>query len=144
PSDRRRWPDAFHADQIILILNGHRVYAAQPKTKLKKLRVELMLPDEKETDIDYIRRGLRRASVKMMHSQSYDIFDKVHLYMIWREEFSLPDPKDNQVAKYFEISRTEAQRVKAVANLDPEVRDDILKMEKRPAEEVVFTIANRP
>lgn len=144
PTDRRRWPEAFKADQIILILHGHRIHAAQPKTKLEKLRAELMLPAEGESDLDYIRRGLRRASVKMMHSQSYDIFDKVHLYMIWREEFSLPDPKDSHVAKYFEISRTEAQRVKAVANLDPEVRDDILKMEKRPAEEVVFTIANRP
>ena len=144
PTDRRRWPDAFRADQIILILHGHRVYAAQPKSKLQKLRVELMLPDEGENDLDYIRRGLRRASVKMMHSQGYDIFDKVHLYMIWREEYALPAPKDTQVAKYFEISRTEAQRVKTVANLDPGVRDDILKSKKRPADEVVFTIANRP
>jgi hypothetical protein len=103
-----------------------------------------MLPEERESDLEYIRRGLRRASVKMMHSQGYDIFDKVHLYMIWREEFSLPEPKDTEVAKYFEISRTEAQRVKTVANLDPGVRDDILKAEKRPADEVVFTIANRP
>ncbi len=144
PSDRRRWPDAFRSDQIILILHGHRIYAAQPKSKLDKLRVELMLPEEGETDLDYIRRGLRRASVKMMHSQSYDIFDKVHLYMVWREEFALPEPKDTEVAKYFEISRTEAQRVKTVANLDPDVRDDMLKSEKRPADEVVYTIANRP
>ena len=110
----------------------------------KMLRVELMLPEEGETDIDYMRRGLRKASVKMMHSQSYDIFDKVHLYMIWREEFSLSEPKDAQVAKYFEISRTEAQRVKTVANLDPVVREDILKLDKRPADEVVFSIADRP
>src|SRR5712691_12477491 len=144
PGDVCRWPDAFRPGQIILILHGHRIYAAQPKSKLQKLRVELMLPDEGETDLDYIRRGLRRASVKMMHSQGYDIFDKVHLYMIWREEFALPEPKDADVAKYFEISRTEAQRVKAVANLDPGVRDDILKSEKRPADEVVFAIANRP
>jgi hypothetical protein len=144
PTDRRRWPDAFRPEQIIVVLHGHRILAAQPKTTLEKLRVELMLPQEGESDLDYIRRGLRRASVKMMHSQSYDIFDKVHLYMIWREEFSLPEPKDAQVAKYFEISRTEAQRVKAVANLDPAVRDDILKEERRPAEEVIYTIANRP
>jgi hypothetical protein len=143
-SDRLRWPKEFRPDQIILILDGHRIYAAQPKSKLSKLRVELMLPEEGETDLDYIRRGLRRASVKMMHSQGYDIFDKVHLYMIWREEFALPEPKDTEVAKYFEISRTEAQRVKTVANLDPGVRDDILKADKRPADEVVFTIANRP
>src|SRR5207253_842006 len=69
PTDRRRWPDAFRPSQIILILHGHRIYAAQPKTKLQKLRVELMLPNEKETDLEYMRRGLRRASVKMMHSQ---------------------------------------------------------------------------
>lgn len=144
PTDRRRWPDAFKPDQIILILHGHRIHAAQPKSKLEKLRVELMLPEEGESDTDYIRRGLRRASVKMMHSQGYNIFDKVHLYMIWREEFALPEPKDAQVAKYFEISRTEAQRVKAVANLDPAVREDILRMERRPADEVVVTIASRP
>ncbi len=144
PSDRRRWPDAFQPSQIIVILHGHRIYRAQPKTKLEKLRVELMLPEEDETDIEYIRRGLRRASVKMMHSQSYDIFDKVHLYMIWREEYALPAPKDAEVAKYFEISRTEAQRVKTVASLDESVKEDILKDERRPADEVVFAIANRP
>src|SRR5207244_896830 len=141
PSDRRRWPDAFRPDQIILILHGHRVYAAQPRSKLQKLRVELMLPDDGESDLDYIRRGLRRASVKMMHSQGYDIFDKVHLYMIWREEFALPEPKDTEVAKYFEISRSEAQRVKVVADLDPGGREDIIKAEKRPAAAVVVAIA---
>jgi hypothetical protein len=144
PADRRRWPDAFRPDQIILILHGHRVFFAQPKSVLQKLRVELMLPDENEGDQEYIRRGLRRASIKMMHSQSYDIFDKVHLYMIWRQEFALEAPKDTDVAKYFEISRTEAQRVKTVANLDPTVRESILKSDRRPADEVVFTIANRP
>lgn len=144
PTDRQRWPDAFRPGQIIVILHGHRIYFAQPKSKLEKLRVELMLPDEGESDLDYSRRGLRRASVKMMHSQSYDIFDKVHLYMVWRQEFALEAPKDAQVAKYFEISRTEAQRVKVVANLDPHVREQILKAERRPAEEVVVTIANRP
>jgi hypothetical protein len=143
-TDRRRWPDAFGPEQIILILHGHRLFKAQPKSVLQKLRVELMLPEEDETDIDYMRRGLRRASVKMMHSQSYDIFDKVNLFMVWREEYALPAPKDAEVAKYFEISRTEAQRVKAVANLDEGVKEDILKAERRPADEVVFAIANRP
>jgi hypothetical protein len=144
PTDRRRWPDAFGPEQIVVILHGHRIFKAQPKSALQKLRVELMLPEEDEPDLDYIRRGLRRASVKMMHSQSYDIFDKVHLYMIWRDEYALPAPKDAEVAKYFEISRTEAQRVKTVANLDEGVKEDILKAEKRPADEVVFAIANRP
>jgi hypothetical protein len=144
PTDRQRWPDAFRPEQIIVILHGHRIYFAQPKTKLTKLRVELMLPEEGESDIEYIRRGLRRASVKMMHSQSYGIFDKVNLFMIWRQEYALKAPKDTEVAKYFEISRTEAQRVKAVADLDPDVRQKMLKLEKRPADEVIFTIANRP
>ncbi len=144
PTDRQRWPDAFRPDQIIVILHGHRIYFAQPKSKLEKLRVELMLPDERESDVEYMRRGLRRASVKMMHSQSYDIFDKVHLYMVWRQEFALEAPKDTQVAKYFEISRTEAQRVKVVANLDPQVREKILRAERRPADEIVVNIANRP
>src|SRR5205085_2777889 len=96
PTDRQRWPDGFRPEQIILILHGHRIYFAQPKTKLQKLRVELMLPEENESDLEYIRRGLRRASVKMMHSQSYGIFDKVHLYMIWRQEFAIEEPKDAQ------------------------------------------------
>lgn len=144
PSDRQRWPDAFRPDQILLILNGHRVFFAQPKSKLEKLRVEVMFPEEGESDTDYIRRGLRRASIKMMHSQSYDIFDKVNLYMVWRQEYALKAPNDKEVAKYFEISRTEAQRVKAVANLDEGVKKDILKQERRPADEVVFAIANRP
>lgn len=144
PTDRQRWPDAFRPEQIIVILHGHRIFYAQPKSRLKKLQVELMFPEEAEPDLEYIRRGLRRASVKMMHSQGYDIFDKVHLYMIWRQEFALESPKDVEVAKYFEISRTEAQRVKAVANLDPVVREKMLAPERRPADEVVFTIANRP
>ena len=55
----------------------------------------------------------------MMHSQSYNIFDKVNLYMIWRQEFALKSPKDAEVTKYFEISRTEAQRVKVVDGSRP-------------------------
>lgn len=144
PSDRQRWPDAFQATQILVILNGHRVYMAQPLSKLDKLRVEVILPEEGERDLDYIRRGLRRASIKMMHSQSYNIFDKVNLYMIWRSEFALPNPKDTEVAKYFEISRTEAQRVKVVAALDEGVKEKILKLDRPPADEIVFAIANRP
>jgi hypothetical protein len=144
PLDRQRWPDKFSSEQILLILKGHRLFQAQPKTKLEKLRVELMLPFEGETDIDYSRRALRRASIRMMHSQGYTIFDKVNLYMIWRSEFALAEPKDNEVAAYFEISRTEAQRVKAVANLDDVVEQKIRTSDKPIAEEVVVAIANRP
>ena len=53
-------------------------------------------------------------------------------------------PKDAEVAAYFEISRTEAQRLKVVAQLDEQVAQDIINSDKRPADEVVFAIANRP
>ena len=143
-TDRKRWSDAFKAPQILLILKGHRIYLAQPKSKLKTLRVELMLPQEGEDDLTYSRRALLRASIKMMHSQAYDIFDKVNQYQIWKEEFALEKPKDAEVAAYFEISRTEAQRLKVVAQLDDGVAQDIINSDKPPADEVVFAIANRP
>ncbi len=143
-TDRQRWPDAFDRRQILLILKGHRIYFAQPKSKLKTLRVELMLPHEGEDDLTYSRRALLRASIKMMHSQAYDIFDKVNQYQIWKDEFALEKPKDAEVASYFEISRTEAQRLKVVAQLDPAVGQEIINSERRPADEVVFAIANRP
>ncbi len=143
-TDRQRWPDAFAERQILLVLKGHRIYFAQPKSKLKTLRVELMLPQEGEDDLTYSRRALLRASIKMMHSQAYDIFDKVNQYQIWKDEFALEKPKDAEVASYFEISRTEAQRLKVVAQLDPEVGQQIINSERRPADEVVFAIANRP
>ena len=143
-TDRKRWPAAFTDRQRLLILKGHRIFAAQPKTRLTLLRVELMLPEEGEDDVAYSRRALRRASIKVMHSQAYDIFDKVNQYTVWREEFALAKPKDNDIAAYFEISRTEAQRVKIVAQLDNDVAQVIINSERRPADEVVFLIANRP
>lgn len=144
PTDRRRWPDVFRPEQLLLILQGHRVYHAQPKSTLAMLRVELMLPEADETDVAYSRRALRRASVKMMHSQGYDIFDKVNLFLVWRQEFAIEQPKHDDVAEYFQISRSEAQRVQAVAGLDEDVAREIQRAERRPADEVVFTIANRP
>jgi len=143
-TDRKRWPKDFTPGQLLLILKGHRLWFAQPKTKLKALRVELMLPVDGEDDLEYSRRALRRASIKLMHSQGYDIFDKVNQFIVWREEYGLQKPKDTEVAGYFEISRTEAQRVKTVAQLDPDVSQKIINSERRPADEVVFIIANRP
>lgn len=143
-TDRKRWPDAFTERQIILILKGHRLYAAQPRSSLTSLRVELMLPQDGEDDLSYSRRALRRASIKVMHSQAYDIFDKVNQYHVWVHEFALAKPKDSDVAAYFEISRTEAQRLKVVAQLDTSVGQDIINSDRRPADEVVFAIANRP
>lgn len=142
-TDRARWPKAFLPEHILLILKGHRIYFAQPKTKLQRLRVELMLPQEGEQDLIYSHRALRRVSVKMMHSQSYDIFDKVNLYEIWKQEFALEMPKDAEVAGYFDISRTEAQRIKVVAQMDPDLSREIINAPQRPADEVVFEIANR-
>lgn len=143
-TDRKRWPGAFDEKQILLILKGHRIYNAQPNTRLQTLRVELMLPLEGEDDVEYGRRALRRASIKVMHSQSYDIFDKVHQFGAWCQEFSLDKPKDAEVAEYFEVSRTEAQRLRIVAQLDEKVAQDILNADRKPADEVIFHIANRP
>jgi hypothetical protein len=39
--------------------------------------LKTVLPHEGENDVNYGRRALLRASIKMMHSQAYDIFDKV-------------------------------------------------------------------
>jgi len=108
------------------------------------LRVELLLPGPEETDTDYSRRGLRRASIKMMHSQGYTIFDKVNLFDIWRQEFAIEQPKDKEIAAFFEISRSEAQRLKTVAELDEKVAQDIINSEKAPADEVVYLIASHP
>jgi hypothetical protein len=143
-TDRQRWPDSFTDRQLLLILKGHRLFFAQPKSKLQSLRVELMLPSEREDDLQYSRRALRRAAIKVMHSQAYDIFDKVNQYHVWCEEFTLMKPKDSEVAAYFEVSRTEAQRLKAVAQLDKDVAQDIINSDRRPADEVVYLIANRP
>ena len=143
-TDRQRWPSAFSELQLLIILKGHRIFAAQPKSKLTLLKVELLLPQEGEDDLSYARRALRRAAIKLFHSQNYDVFDKVNQYMIWREEFTLAAPKDQEVAAYFDISRTEAQRIKAVSQLDPTISQEIINAEKRPADEVVYLIANHP
>jgi hypothetical protein len=144
PTDHRRWPEHFTDRQLLLILNGHRIYFAQPNTKLRLLRVELLLPAEGEDDVTYSRRALRRASIKLMHSQSYTIFDKVNAYMVWREEFAIAQPKDADVAAYFDISRSEAQRLKLVSQLDEQVARAIVNSDRRPADEIVVAIANRP
>jgi len=143
-TDRKRWPDAFTERQILLVLRGHRIYFASQRSKLRMLRVELLLPASQESDLDYSRRGLRRASIKMMHSQGYTIFDKVNLFDIWRQEFAIEKPKDKEIAAFFEISRSEAQRLKTVAQLDEKVAQDIINSEKPPADEIVYLIASHP
>src|SRR6202035_4728271 len=39
-TDRQRWPSAFTDEQLLVILKGHRIHAAQPKSKLTQLKVE--------------------------------------------------------------------------------------------------------
>jgi hypothetical protein len=143
-TDRQRFPQSFGDRQILLILKGHRIYFARAKSKLSMLKVELMPPIEGEDDLSYSRRALRRAGVKMMHSQEYTLLDKVNLFDIWRQEYAIEQPKKSQIASYFEISDTEAQRLKVVAQLDEKVAQEIINSGRRPADEVVYLIANRP
>lgn len=143
-TDRKRWPEAFKTGQLLVILQGHRLYMAQPRSKQRMLKVELLLKDQDEDDLTYSRRALRRASIKMVHSQSYTILDKAHQWWIWKNEYALEAPKDSEAATFFNISRTEAQRLRVVADLDEKVAQDILNSDRMPGDEVVFTIANRP
>lgn len=144
PTDRKRFPEAFHEQHVLLILKGHRLHAAQPKSRLSLLKVEVMPPVEGEDDLAYGRRALRRAGIKMMHSQEYTLLDKVNLFDIWRREYAIEQPKKSQIASYFEISDTEAQRLKVVAQLDEKVAQDIFNSDRRPADELIYMIANRP
>jgi hypothetical protein len=143
-TDRQRWPDSFNDHQILVILKGHRLYFAQPKSRLQQLKAEVMFPIEGEDDVTYMRRALRRAAIKMMHSQEYTLLDKVNLYDQWIQEFSLAQPKKAEIARYFEISETEAQRIKVVAQLDEKVAQDILNSGMKPADEIIYLIANQP
>lgn len=143
-TDRARWPKQIAEKQLLLILKGHRIFNAQPKTKLKMLRVELMLPEEGEDDLSYSRRALQRTSIRLMNSQSYSILDKVNLYEIWRQEYAIEQPKANEVAAYFDISDREARRIKIVATLDKGVARDMLNVGDPIADEVIAAIANRP
>lgn len=143
-TDRERFPKAFKEGQILLILKGHRIYFARPKTKLTMLKVEIMPPMEGEDDLAYGRRALQRAGIKIMHSQEYTLLDKVNLFDIWRREYAIEQPKKSQIAGYFEISETEAQRIKVVAQLDAKVGQEIINSGSRPADEVIYLIANRP
>lgn len=144
PSDRARWPEAFQEGQRLLVLKGHRLLKAAPAAGLSRLRVSVLLPQEGESDLDYSRRALRRASVRIMQSQAYSLLDKVRLYQIWLEEFGLAAPKDQEVAGFFEISRTEAQRVKVAARLTEPVLEKLQAMDRLPADEVIAEIGKRP
>ena len=101
-TDRKRFSDHFTSEQRLRIIDGGRIYVAQQRCRnLPKLRVEVILPYEGESDADYIRRCFVRAGLKLMHSQEYTIFDKVNLYQHWMAEFSLNSPTDAEAAKHF-------------------------------------------
>ncbi len=55
PEDRADFGDAFTDEQRLLILIGHSVFYAQPKSNLSKLAVELMLPEVGEDATAYRR-----------------------------------------------------------------------------------------
>lgn len=144
-ADRQRWPDQFSDKQLLVILKGHRIYHASLQAKsMRKLRVELMLPLDGESEADYRRRAFMRAGVKLMHSVEYTVFDKVNLYRHWLEEFALDGPSDAEAAVHFEISKAQAVRLRVIAGLDPEIEREIVESGKVPADEVIYHIANRP
>jgi len=144
-TDRMRFPGHFEESQRLVILKGHRIYFALSRAMTRrKLRVELLLPEDGESEQDYIRRAFVRASIKLMHSEAYTILDKVNLYERWIEEFSLSAPNDSDTARHFEISHDEARRLRVVAKLDTTVAQAILNSEHVPADEVIYQIASRP
>ena len=84
-----------------------------------------------------MRRGLRRASVKMMHSQSYDIFDKVNLYHDLARGVCIAGAEGRPGRQVFRDQphgspAGEDRRRTSI----PTFAKDILKAERRPAEEV--------
>jgi hypothetical protein len=85
--DMSRW--AFHS-QLFFLIDGHQRCAAAALARLPMVWAEVVLPRESESDGDYRRRCLTMASIKMMQSQAYDIFDKVNQVKIWMAEFSVP------------------------------------------------------
>ncbi|MFO0945622.1 MAG: hypothetical protein U1D30_06720 [Planctomycetota bacterium] len=79
----------------------------------------------------------------MMHSQGYTLFDKVNLFDIWSQEFAISQPKKSEIAAYFEISETEARRLKVVARSTKRSLRRSSKQEKG-GDEVNPAIANQP
>jgi len=144
-SDRKLWPEAAGRSQLFFIIDGHQRCAAIPSSTLDQLWAEVVLPEDGESEVDYRRRCLTMASIKMMQSQAYDVFDKVQQVKIWMAEFGVPQlPSKRELAKTFHISATEAQRIRTVTRLDPKVESKIKEAQAKPADEVIAMIANFP
>jgi len=144
-TDRKLWPDAASDSQLFFIIDGHQRCKAISSSTLDRLSAEIVLPEEGESEVDYRRRCLTMASIKMMQSQAYDVFDKVQQVKIWMAEFGVPQlPSKRELAKTFHISATEAQRIRTVTRLDPKVEDKIKETDTKPADEVIAMIANFP
>src|SRR5262249_13713958 len=68
-ADRRRWPEVIRDEHRLFILDGRRIFRAQPLCRnVKKLRVEVVLPKSGESPEAYHRRTFLRASITMMQS----------------------------------------------------------------------------
>jgi len=144
-ADRKLWPEAANSARLFFIIDGHQRCKAISSSTLDQLWAEIVLPDEEESEVDYRRRCLTMASIKMMQSQAYDVFDKVQQVKIWMAEFGVPQlPSKRELAKTFHISATEAQRIRTVTRLDPEVECKIKEADTKPADEVIAMIANFP
>ncbi len=144
-TDRRLWPDVANDSQIFFIIDGHQRCAAATLAGLPMVWAEVVLPRESESDGDYRRRCLTMASIKMMQSQAYDIFDKVNQVKIWMAEFSMPQlPSKAELADMFHISATEAHRIRTVTRLRPEIEERIKAADNKPADEVIAIIASFP
>lgn len=142
PEDRETFPDAFTEEQRLVIVTGHSIFYAQPKSSLDKLAVELMLPDAGENAQAYRRRCLKRATIKLLHSQEYTIVDKANQFLIWCREMGAATPKLSHIMRQFAISKSEAHRIATVAKLEEGTLEKIVNTDVPIADEVIYHIAN--
>lgn len=143
--DRQRWGEDLSSDCILVLLDGRRRYRAAKGAGLEQLLTELILPEEGEEEVDYVRRCLRRVAIEMMHSQAWTILDKVNMCLIWGKEHGIEQLKTADIIASLGASKTEASFITTVAyKLHPPVRDRILSLPAPPADEVIYKIARRP
>jgi hypothetical protein len=144
-ADRELWPETAGSDQLFFIVDGHQRCAAVAGSSLDRVWAEIVLPEDGESPADYRRRCLTMASIKMMQSQAYDIFDKVNQVKIWMLEFAVNQlPSKRELSATFHISGTEAQRIRTVTRLAPAVEAHIKQADNKPADEVIAMIASYP
>jgi len=143
PTDRDGGRMLFPQSSYFSSSRDTGLFYAQPKTTLKISGLELNAPARRGGRPGLCPQGASSHRRQMMHSQGYDIFDKVNLYDIWRQEFTLEKPRTRTLPP----TRHQPQRSPAHQDcrpLDPAVAQEIINADRRPADEVVFFIANRP